>query len=715
MVALIIRGILLLFLFINPKNDGSDTCINLLFINKGYEFNFTPSLLSLKAESGNSSEDEDLSAYGAYGGYCIECENEGNTGLCTHHGSNVESYENGYCERDEGYTDSKMYEGDNSNEQTTSDVSSSGNIFVRQVSVEELSEAEYNAINDLAKINEIIEKNFISERNELLLAELCETLLEAIKLLIHMINEYSNTHKENSKKLRELSKIKGNPAVVNAILSANQQMYHTSLILKVRLKNLKLKFSKHCISYMEQQEFLIKQTKYGKYMSTQTERAKLRGEYQQFFLPAKTGTLQCILGNDSKHCNKNKRCKGCKDLLDKFDSDQYKKQLKKLCRIEKEYQETSKKGELDIEKAYCSYIAKKMKEYLDSKNAIVKKDDELKHDDINGNGEHDDGGHDNGGYDDEEYDDEEHDDGGHDNGGYDDEEYDNGEYDDGEYDTGGYDNRGKSKKGSKSRKYKYSITRSSTYTKKSGKSSGKDLQKILKERRKRMTEISESSSLTSSGRSYSLSDIDSDCFSQVVLPEIPKSIPPPPPEKPPKPFPRRLPRRLQILPPKQSPTPEPNLEDQTSPTLLPTPDDNEQIAKTPSKEDSIINQKEPKTDKRKYHKKLTGLMKLTKINGKGIGGLGLNSDQESETTKSSKQHKRHKKKKIHKKFTGLMKLTKINGKGIGGLGLRADQESETPNSSQKSTPENQRAQTPPTKKCKRTSTRGPLTLKNTNT
>ncbi|KAH7649054.1 hypothetical protein FG379_001643, partial [Cryptosporidium bovis] len=376
MVTLVLKGILLLSLLANPRNETPKICTNFLPTRGSENLFFVQCLLTLRAE-GNKDLDknDEPNVYGASGGFCIECCNEGNDGLCTHgiqktekNSSDNGDKNNANTRNNQGHLAPNEQHGANEDKPTCNfaDIAS-GNVFVSQDTLQKLAEAGNTAVNDMMKINELIKENFISE-GQLLLRKLCETLMEAITILSDAINWYSEKFKQNKLIIKEQSK-SGHEST-GQFRSLNKELYSESLKLKIRLTNLKLTFSKHCISFMEKQELLLKQTTYGKYMSTQSERKALRDEYTLFFLPSKTGNFKCVKEYDTKHCNSKNRCTECKSLLDKFNSSTYTRKLEKLTKIEREYERNKRTGGITEEQNYCKGVISRMRQYVDDNKKI---------------------------------------------------------------------------------------------------------------------------------------------------------------------------------------------------------------------------------------------------------------------------------------------------------------------------------------------------------
>ncbi|POM83943.1 hypothetical protein CmeUKMEL1_09920, partial [Cryptosporidium meleagridis] len=326
---------------------------------------------------------------GATGGYCEECEKEGNKGLCSHSKTDEQNFRDfssaSYSKMTKDLfgieIDSDTDENYEANQTQKKHQLGADIQGISMADMELFGASAELILKDLIKVYNAITSNFVSDENMLALYELCNKMKEAITLLSDSINEFSKKHKRNQSILFE--SVKRNKRVSTYrmfnLRNENKQLIVKAGILKIRLQNLKIAFSKYCMPERERNLFLMKQTIVGKYRSTNSYRDEVRRTYNLQYLPFLQGRHVCLSHPDTK-CTKKNPCKKCKELISKFKSGEFEKELRRVSKTEREFAKISKFGNKDYQEQLNEYTS--LKNELQSLESSASSSESLQYESI---------------------------------------------------------------------------------------------------------------------------------------------------------------------------------------------------------------------------------------------------------------------------------------------------------------------------------------------
>ncbi|KAH8583621.1 signal peptide containing large with proline stretches [Cryptosporidium sp. chipmunk genotype I] len=343
----------------------------LLFTQSNFQVNdlniFQESFIRLKllsnindnASEGGNGEQIPEELQGAAGGYCEECEKEGNKRLCTHSNGNEKDFSTfipaSYSDIDEEISEINQQFSDLelSTDQDKQDeesdpfrgLSLSKTIQkITKTDIEGFGTEVEVLLKDLVKVHKAIRKNFVTEENVLSLFELCNQLKDAIIFLSSAVDEIVRQHRRNKDTLFKMIQKNRNCTTYRVfnLRNENKQLILKASIIKIRLRNLKMAFSKYCMPERERILFLMRQSIVGRFMSTRLYREKIRRIYNLKFLPYIQGNHVCPFDHTSNRCTKKNPCKQCKEFNSQFISGEFEKELKKVNSIERQFNKISR-------------------------------------------------------------------------------------------------------------------------------------------------------------------------------------------------------------------------------------------------------------------------------------------------------------------------------------------------------------------------------------
>ncbi|KAJ1609155.1 hypothetical protein OIY81_2463, partial [Cryptosporidium canis] len=342
------------------------------------------SFIGLKLLSAaKDSDSEEL--LGAVGGYCQQCELEKNKGLCTHSSNRVpvilvsgESENEGEGEDEQGretLTGPSRTPGDEPGQVEIEEVQESGGLacVIKMADIERFDGEIELVLKDLVKIHVAIKSEFTNDENKLAVRSLCEKLREGILYLTKIINDIVKEHRKNKNILINM-KLR-NPSFLRSVRAFNIRRQNKDLatkisMLKIRLKNLKISFSRYCMSEVEGLKLLMKQTTIGKFKTYKEYRDTIRNIYNTSYLPFLQGRHSCPFTSDAGACTKNDPCERCKILRSKYASGEFVKELQKVSKIERKYNNLSRRpGEYSSEWEAYGNLEKRLKELNSSSSS----------------------------------------------------------------------------------------------------------------------------------------------------------------------------------------------------------------------------------------------------------------------------------------------------------------------------------------------------------
>ncbi|KAJ1605791.1 hypothetical protein OJ253_3018 [Cryptosporidium canis] len=333
----------------------------------------------LSAAKGSDSEE----LLGAVGGYCQQCELEKNKGLCTHSSSSVpailssdESEKEDESEQGrEILAGPSRTPGDEPGQVEIVEVQESGDLacVIKMANIEKFDEEIELVLKDLVKIHVAIKSEFTNDKSKLAVRSLCEKLRKGIAYLTQIINDMVNEHRKNKNILKNM-KLR-NPSFLRSVRAfnirrQNKEYSNKTNLLKIRLQNLKIFFSRYCMSELEGLKLLIKQTTIGKFEKDKEYRDTIRKIYTESYLPYLQGRHSCPFTSDTGACTKNDPCERCKILRSKYASGEFVKELQKVNKIERKYNGLSRRPE-DYSSEWMAYsnLEKRLKELNSSSSS----------------------------------------------------------------------------------------------------------------------------------------------------------------------------------------------------------------------------------------------------------------------------------------------------------------------------------------------------------
>ncbi|TRY51701.1 putative Secreted Protein [Cryptosporidium tyzzeri] len=319
---------------------------------------------NVNLSEGESDEGTAEELLGATGGYCEECEKEGNKGLCSHSMNDEQNFST-VNSASYSQTIKKLFgveidtDPDEIPEANQTQKKLPFGEDIQRILMADIESFGISAdlvLKDLIKVHKAIAKNFVTEENVLMLYDLCNQIKNAIMFLSDSIDEFSRQHKRNQCTLSKI--LNKNPGVSTYrkfhLRNENKQLLVKAGIVKIRLKNLEMAFSKYCMPEKERILFLMRQTIVGKYKSTKPYRDETRKILNDVYLPFLQGIHVCK-SYPNTNCTKKNPCKKCKELISKFKSGEFEEELRKVNKIERNFAKTSKFGSLDFQEQLKEY------------------------------------------------------------------------------------------------------------------------------------------------------------------------------------------------------------------------------------------------------------------------------------------------------------------------------------------------------------------------